>query len=146
MTNARSLIPTTTEWVEGPAGGSPWALAWSNTAIILTWDDWGGWYDHVPPPMLNSYEYGFRGPMIVMSPYPKQTYMSHATHDFGSILKFIEETYDLPSLGHADVPADDLADCFNFSQTPIAFQMIAAPLKAEYFLNDKRPPTDPDDE
>jgi len=96
--------------------------------------------------MLNSYEYGFRGPMIVMSPYPKQTYMSHATHDFGSILKFIEETYDLPSLGHADVPADDLADCFNFSQTPIAFQMIAAPLKAEYFLNDKRPPTDPDDE
>jgi phospholipase C len=120
--------------------------AWSNTAIILTWDDWGGWYDHVAPPLLNSYEYGFRVPMIVISPYAKPAYTSHVTHDFGSILKFIEETFNLPSLGYADAPADDLSDCFDFSQTPITFQTIAAPLKAEYFLNDKRPPTDPDDD
>src|SRR6266852_4589148 len=119
---------------------------WSNTAIILTWDDWGGWYDHVAPPLLNSYEYGFRVPMIVISPYAKPAYTSHVTHDFGSILKFIEETFNLPSLGYADAPADDLADCFNFSQTPTPFKTIAAPLKADHFLNDKRPPTDPDDD
>ena len=119
---------------------------WSNTAIILTWDDWGGWYDHVAPPLLNSYEYGFRVPMVVISPYAKPAYTSHVTHDFGSILKFIEETFNLPSLGYADAPADDLADCFNFSQTPIPFKTIAAPLKADHFLNDKRPPTDPDDD
>jgi len=127
---------------------------WSNTAIVLTWDDWGGWYDHVPPPQVLAncsqwgcgYVYGFRVPMIVISPYAKPAYTSHVTHDFGSILKFIEETFNLPSLGYADAPADDLADCFNFSQTPIPFKTIAAPLKADNFLNDKRPPTDPDDD
>jgi phospholipase C len=119
---------------------------WSNTAIILTWDDWGGWYDHVVPPILNSYEYGFRVPLIVISPYAKPAYVSHVQHDFGSILKFIEETFNVPSLGYADAPADDLADCFNFSQTPITFQTINAPLKADFFLNDKRPHTDPDND
>jgi phospholipase C len=127
---------------------------WSNTAIIITWDDWGGWYDHVPPPQVLAncsqwgcgYVYGFRVPMIVISPYAKPAYISHANHDFGSILKFVEETFNLQSLGYADVPADDLADCFNFSQTPLIFKTIAAPLKADYFLNDKRPPTDPDND
>jgi phospholipase C len=129
-------------------------MNWSNTAIILTWDDWGGWYDHVPPPevLVNcaqwgcGYVYGFRVPMIIISPYAKPAYISHANHDFGSILKFIEETFTLPSLGFADVPADDLADCFNFSQTPLTFQTVPAPLKADFFLNDKRPRSDPDDE
>jgi len=124
-------------------GASPY---WQNTAIFVLWDDWGGWYDHVAPPMLNSYEYGFRVPMIVVSAYAKPAYISHVTHDFGSILKFTEEALNLPSLGYADVAADDLADCFNFSQTPIAFQTIDAPLKADYFLNDKRPVTDPDND
>ncbi|MFZ0774122.1 MAG: alkaline phosphatase family protein [Candidatus Sulfotelmatobacter sp.] len=128
---------------------------WSNTAIILTWDDWGGWYDHVPPQVLAGsnctqwgcgYVYGFRVPMIVISPYAKPAYISHVTHDFGSILKFIETTFNLPSLGYADAPADDLSDCFNFNQTPISFQKIDASLKADYFMNDKRPPTDPDDD
>jgi phospholipase C len=84
--------------------------------------------------------------MIVISPYAKAAYTSHVTHDFGSILKFVETTYSLPSLGYADAAADDLSDCFNFSQTPISFQTIDAPLKADYFLNDRRPRTDPDDD
>jgi phospholipase C len=119
---------------------------WSNTAIFITWDDWGGWYDHVAPPIINSYEYGFRVPLIVVSPYAKQAYVSHATHDFGSILKFIENTFGLPSLGYADATADDLSDCFDFAQTPLTFQPIAAKYDARYFLNDRRPPTDPDDD
>src|SRR5258708_3610524 len=80
-------------------GNSPY---WFDTAIFVTWDDWGGWYDHVPPPLLNSYEYGFRVPMIVVSPYAKPAYISHLTHDFGSILRFVETTFNLPSLGYAD--------------------------------------------
>ena len=119
---------------------------WANTAIFIAWDDWGGWYDHVAPTIINSYEYGFRVPLIVVSPYAKAAYVSHSTHDFGSILKFIEETYGLSSLGYADVPADDFSDCFDFSQTPLQFQTIASPLGAEHFLNDPRPPTDPDDD
>jgi phospholipase C len=119
---------------------------WSNTAIVITWDDWGGWYDHVPPQVINAYEYGFRVPLIVVSPYAKKGYVSHVTHDFGSILKFIESVYGLGTLGYADVKADDLSDCFNFTQTPLTFQMISAPLAADHFLNSTRPPTDPDDD
>jgi phospholipase C len=124
-------------------GDSPY---WCNTVIFITWDDWGGWYDHVPPEIINSYEYGFRVPLIVVSPYAKQGYISHQTHDFGSILKFVEEAFHLPSLGYADARADDLSDCFDFRQSPLHFQTIAAPLNAEHFLNDRRPPTDPDDD
>jgi phospholipase C len=119
---------------------------WSNTAIFITWDDWGGWYDHVAPEIVNSYEYGFRVPLIVISPYAKPAYVSHVRHDFGSILKFIEETFNLPSLGYADLPADDLSDCFNFNQTSLTFQTIPTPLDAAHFLNDRRAPTDPDDD
>jgi phospholipase C len=124
-------------------GSSPY---WSSTAIIITWDDWGGWYDHVPPKITNSYEYGFRVPLIVVSPFAKPGYVSHVTHDFGSILKFIEEVFQVPTLGYADTPADDLSDCFDLAQPPIAFQTVAAPLDAAFFLNDKRPPQGPDND
>jgi phospholipase C len=127
---------------------------WSNTAIVITWDDWGGWYDHVPPPHIiddgtswgSGYVYGFRVPLIVISPYAKAGYISHVNHDFGSIMNLIERTFDLPSLGYADARADDLSDCFNFNQAPLKFHTIAAPLSAEHFLNDRTPPSDPDDD
>jgi phospholipase C len=132
-------------------GNSPY---WSNTAIIVTWDDWGGWFDHVPPYKIvndgtswgSGYVYGFRVPLIVISPFAKPKYISHANHDFGSILNLIEETFGLASLGYADAYADDLSDCFNFSQQPLTFSTINAPLNADYFRHDSRPPTDPDDD
>jgi phospholipase C len=132
-------------------GNSPY---WQNTAIIITWDDWGGWYDHVPPPKVindgtswgSGYVYGFRVPLIVISPYAKSAYISHVNHDFGSILNFIEGTFGLESLGYADAFADNLADCFNFNQTPLVFTTISAPMNAAHFLNDRTPPTDPDDD
>lgn len=119
---------------------------WNNTVIFITWDDWGGWYDHVAPKVINSYEYGFRVPLIVVSPYAKAGYISHNAHDFGSVLKFVEELYRLPSLGYADAQADDFSDCFDFQQKPRPFQTIPTALNAQDFLNDQRPPTDPDDD
>jgi phospholipase C len=141
-------------WVASVVNAIGKSSYWANTAIIITWDDWGGWFDHVPPPqvLVNctewgcGYVYGFRVPLIVVSPFAKAGYISHHVHDFGSILKFVEETYGLPSLGYADVSADDLSDCFDFGQAAIQFQTIAAPLNADHFLNDQRPPTDPDDD
>ncbi|MGA8868811.1 MAG: alkaline phosphatase family protein [Candidatus Sulfotelmatobacter sp.] len=148
----------------GTTGGPSWVASivnaigsssyWSNTAIIIAWDDWGGWYDHVAPPQVindgtswgSGYAYGFRVPLIVVSPYAKAGYISHVRHDFGSILNLIEQDFGLPSLGYADAHADNLSDCFNFSQTPLQFHTIAAPLSAADFLNDPRPPTDPDDD
>ena len=102
------------------AGGPSWVAAivnaignspfWSNTAIIVTWDDWGDWYDHVPPPKIindgkswgSGYVYGFRVPLIVISPYARPAYISHLNHDFGSILNLIEHVFRLQSLGYAD--------------------------------------------
>ena len=85
-------------------------------------------------------------PLIVVSPYAKAAYISHVTHDFGSILKFIETTFNLPSLGYADACADDLSDCFDLTQTPSPSKQFPRRSMPPYFINDKRPPTDPDDD
>ncbi|MGC2449246.1 MAG: Ig-like domain-containing protein [Candidatus Sulfotelmatobacter sp.] len=135
--------PSWVSSIVNAVGNSPY---WENTAIFITWDDWGGWYDHVAPPMLNSYEYGFRVPLVVVSPYAKPAYVSHVMYDFGSILKMVEQTFSLPSLGYADSFANDLSDCFNFNQSPITFKQINAPLGPEHFINDKSEPLDPDDD
>ena len=148
---ANSGGPSWVASIVNAIGNSPY---WANTTIIVTWDDWGGWYDHVPPSKVindgqswgSGYVYGFRVPLIVISPYAKAGYISHVNHDFGSILNLIEEDFGLPSLGYADAYADDLFDCFNFNQTPLTFQTISAPLGADHFLNDRRPPTDPDND
>ena len=141
-------------WVASIVNAIGNSAYWSNTAILITWDDWGGWYDHVPPPSIvndgtgwgSGYVYGFRVPLIVVSPYAKAAYVSHVTHDFGSILKFVEETFSLGSLGYADSRADDLSDCFDFHQVPLSFHTIAVPVSAAHFLNDKSIPSDPDDD
>ena len=85
-------------------------------------------------------------PTDEVSPFAKQAYVSHDTYDYGSILKFIEEVYHLRSLGYADEFAqNDLSDCFDFHRHN-SFRKINAPHDAKYFLNDKRAPTDPDDD
>jgi phospholipase C len=147
-------------WVAAVVNAIGNSQYWSNTAIIISWDDWGGWYDHVSPTIsggpgiINSYEYGFRVPLIVVSPYAKAAYISHQVNDFGSILKFIEKTFGVSNVAPGASPAyadatsntADLSDCFDFNQTPLTFQTIAAPLDAKHFLEDKTPPTDPDDD
>jgi phospholipase C len=112
-------------------GESPY---WKSTAIFITWDDWGGWYDHVSPTIYNSYELGMRVPLIVVSPYAKSHYVSHVPYEFGSILKFIENDFGLPSLGTTDVRANDLSDCFDFSRVPRTFHHIHTQHSAQYFL------------
>jgi phospholipase C len=141
-------------WVASVVNAIGNSQYWSDTAIIITWDDWGGWYDHVAPPVINSYEYGFRVPLIVVSPYAKAAYISHQVNDFGSILKFIEQTFGLPTVAPGASPAyadattntGDLSDCFDFNQTPLTFQTIPAPVDAKHFLEDKTPPTAPDND
>jgi phospholipase C len=144
--HAASNKGTGPSWVASIVNAIGTSQYWSDTAIIITWDDWGGWYDHVAPSIYDSYEYGFRVPLIIVSPYTKQGYVSHVTHDFGSILKFIEEIFKLPSLGYADARADDFSDCFDLSQTPITFQAIPAEVDKNFFLTVKRAFTPPDDD
>jgi len=123
-----------------------------STAIFITWDDWGGWYDHEAPTILASpesgYQYGFRVPLIVVSAYtPTQT--NNFRHDFGSIIKYIELNFGIQegALNFADQrAANDLHLFFNLNGTPRTFQTIPSKKNAKYFVNDKTPPTDPDDD
>lgn len=119
---------------------------WNSTAIFVTWDDWGGFFDHVKPHIYNSYEDSFRVPLIVISPYAKSHYVSHKPHEFGSILKFVEEAFGLGSLDTTDVRSDNLADCFNFTQLARPFHAVRAPLGADYFLNLPDSHENPDDD
>lgn len=91
---------------------------WPTTAIFLVWDDFGGFYDHVPPPTVDFYGLGPRIPMLIISPYAIPGHISHTTYEFSSVLKFIEETFGLPNLGARDVDANDTMDSFNFNQSP----------------------------
>jgi phospholipase C len=125
---------------------------WANTAIFITWDDWGGWYDHEPPIILaqpqGDYQYGFRVPLIVVSAYTPAS-INNVRHDFGSILRFIEHNFDMQegALNFADARAtSDLSGFFNLNRAPRPFQTISAEKDASFFLNDTRPPTDPDDD
>jgi phospholipase C len=92
---------------------------WKNTAVILTWDDFGGFYDHVPPPHVDLYGMGPRVPAIVLSPWARPGHVDHHTYDFSSVLKTIEELHGLPSLGARDAQADAMWGSFDFGQRPL---------------------------
>jgi phospholipase C len=94
---------------------------WNSTAIFLTWDDWGGYYDHVAPPQIDNLGLGPRVPLIVISPYAKAGYISHKLGEFSSFVKFIEKNWSLPNLGQRDANLNisNLFDYFSFTQTPL---------------------------
>jgi phospholipase C len=129
---------------------------WKDTAILLTWDDWGGWFDHEPPTLLSvpnqgqgDYQYGFRVPLVVISAYTPAGYVNNSRLDFGSILRFVERNFGIPegALNFADKRAtNDLAPFFNLTQAPRSFTIIPASLDAKYFLDDKSPMEPPDND
>ena len=109
--------------------GSP---AWSKTMLLLTWDEHGGYYDHVPPARMvppdglkpdTSESFGdhfnwsgFRVPAIVVSPWSRRNYVSHVVHDHTSFLKLIETKWNLPALTHRDANASNLLDSLDFTK------------------------------
>lgn len=126
---------------------------WNDTAILIVWDDWGGWYDHEPPPLRpqpqNDYEWGFRVPLLVVSAYTPAGYIDNNQYDFGSMLRFIEQNFGLQEgvLGFADARSQtDLASFFSSAKAPRPFKAIKSPKDATYFINDKTPSRDPDDD
>jgi len=104
--------------------GSP---AWNSTAIFVIWDDYGGWYDHVAPPRVLSGLLSFRSPVIVISPYAKQNYISHQFLDFFSLLRYDEWQFGLGCLTMLDCTATPPFDFFDFNQTarsPVLFPTV----------------------
>ena len=97
---------------------------WSSTAFVLTYDSWGGWYDHVRPPTVDRYGYGFRVPALLVSPYARHGAIDHTTLDFTSILRFIEDNWHLAPLAQRDASANSIASAFDFSAPPRAAEIV----------------------
>lgn len=92
---------------------------WSSTVVFLTWDDFGGFYDHVPPPKRGAYELGPRVPLLIISPYAKNGYISHQQYEFSSFLTFAEHRFGLPPINEEDAESNDMLDSFDFNQHPV---------------------------
>jgi phospholipase C len=121
--------------------------AWPRTLLVWTFDEGGGYYDHVPPPpavapddipplQLPMYDgfarYGFRVPAVVVSPWSRPNHVTSVVHDHTSILAMVERKWNLPALTHRDAAAADLTDFLNlnqpaFAQPPALAQPIAGP-------------------
>jgi hypothetical protein len=99
---------------------------WKNTAIFVMWDDFGGFFDHVPPPTEDNFGLGERVPFLIISPYAKPGYISSTQYEASSILKFVEERFGLPPLTQRDANANDTTDSFNFDQTPLPPLVLSA--------------------
>ncbi len=131
-------------WVAAVVNAVGGSKFWKTTAIFVQWDDWGGVYDHVPPPYRDYDSLGFRVPLIVISPYAKRNYVSHVQYETASVLRFAENVFGLGQLAAADRRANSPAsDCFDFSQRPRRFVPIKAPKGRDFFLrqpNDDRAP------
>lgn len=142
-TNPQEVGPNFVNFIVNAIGTSSY---WNNTTILVTWDDWGGWYDHVIPNHVpnvygnpsDPYEYGFRVPLLMISPWLKtpgavdhygRTIISPSKRTQASILRYIETVFGLSTLGAADQApyTDDLSEAFNYSRTPIPFTPVTGP-------------------
>lgn len=125
-------------WVAGivnAIGESPY---WNSTAVVIVWDDWGGIYDPVAPPELDSQGGpGFRVPMIVVSPYVPAGEISQTTYEFGSIIRYIEDTWSLGRLGTTDETSTSIAGMFDYSLEPRAYRAVRTKYSRAFFLHQK---------
>jgi phospholipase C len=122
-------------WVAALVNAVGESKFWDSTAIFVQWDDWGGLYDHVAPPHEDYDGLGFRVPLLVISPYAKQDYVSHKQYETASVLRFAEDLFGLNQLAAADARAlSPAGDCFDFSRGPRKFIAIKAPKGRDFFL------------
>lgn len=105
-------------YVEGLVKAVQNSPYWSDTAIIITYDENGGRWDHVPPPIVDRWGPGTRVPTIIISPYAKKGYVDHTLYDTTSILKFIETRWQIAPLGTRDAAANDMLNAFDFTLSP----------------------------
>jgi phospholipase C len=128
-----SWISTPSQWSEHPpesvCEGENWTVSlvqalaagpsWKDSAMFITWDDFGGFYDHVAPQQIDEYGLGFRVPFIVVSPYAKPGYIDHTQAEFSSVLRFIEKDFQIGNLTDRDGNTSDLTQFFDFGQKPL---------------------------
>jgi len=124
-------------WVASVVNAVGTSALWKNTAIVVIWDDWGGFYDHVAPPQLDYQGLGFRVPMIVVSAYTPAGTISHTQYEPASILRFIENNWGLGQIGVNDRRATGIDGMFDFSKPPRKFGKIPAEYSRDFFMHQK---------
>jgi phospholipase C len=132
------------DWVASVVNAVGQSSYWDSTAIIVTWDDFGGLYDEVPPAFFdNQGGLGFRVPMLVISPWVKEHTISQTQYEFASILVFIEDNFNLGRMGTPSFPNNDsratsIANMFNFKMAkPRKFVVVPSVLKKSHFMHEK---------
>jgi len=132
------------DWVASIVNAIGTSPYWNSTAIFISWDDWGGWYDHVDPPQIDMMGLGFRVPVLVVSPYARKGYVSHQVHEASGFLAYIENIFGLPNLGARDVLADNFSDCFDYTQMPRPYVQVHTEHTPEFMIREKAsgPPDD----
>ncbi|HEY1429671.1 MAG TPA: alkaline phosphatase family protein, partial [Candidatus Tumulicola sp.] len=125
-------------WVASLVNAIGESAYWKSTAIIVVWDDWGGLYDHVAPPGNRDMQGGpgFRVPMIVISPYVAQGKVYHTSYRFGSIIRYVEQNFGLPSLGTTDSTSHSILNMFDYGQPPRQFVAIPSSLGIDHFKHE----------
>jgi phospholipase C len=93
---------------------------WQSTAIVITWDDYGGFYDHLAPPQIDEFGEGFRVPTLIISPWAKQHFIDHTQYEFASMLRLAQVNFNLPTLGTRDAASNDMMNSFDFNQAPLS--------------------------
>jgi len=128
-------------WVASIVNAVGQSSYWDSTAVVILWDDWGGFYDHVAPPEPRDWQGGpgFRIPMLIVSPYVKP-HVDHTQYEFGSVLRFIEDNWSLGSLGKNDAHSTSIGNAFDFKMKPRAFKVIPSKYPSMFFL--REPPSD----
>jgi phospholipase C len=106
-------------WIVGKLNALMSGPDWASTLVVLAWDDWGGYYDHVAPPPRAGGAYGPRVPLLIISPYARRGYVTHTVYTFESVLKTAETLWHLAPLGPQDRSANDLLDSLDLTQAPL---------------------------
>jgi phospholipase C len=106
------------DWLTGVVNALMKSPSWEHTALFVTWDEWGGFYDHVEPPVVDDIGLGFRVPMLVLSPYAKKGYVDDAQGEFSTPLRFIEDNWGLDHLTPRIERTHDFEHVFEFSKRP----------------------------
>jgi phospholipase C len=122
-----SSVGTSQSWTRSvldAIGNSP---EWGRCAIFITWDDYGGFFDHVPPPQLDAFGLGFRVPCLVIGPFARKNVVDHTVLELSSIVRFCEEIYGLPTMTARDAAADDFMGAFDFEQPPRPYSDFQPP-------------------
>ena len=133
-------------WVASIVNAIGKSKYWKSSAIVVVWDDWGGYYDHVPPPFYDGQGgLGFRVPLLIISPYVK-AHVEHTQYETVSILRFVEDNWSLGTLGKLDQRATSIGNAFNFNMAPRPFQIIPAKYSSSFFLHQKPSDIQPDSE